>query len=272
VVLALLVAATSTAGNFHTDVTINFGGQRANISDDGLILSLTLDNYSGSGFVSNDRYLYGRFDVGMKLTAGDSAGTDTSFYLSSQGPNHDEIDFEFLGNLSGQPYALQTNVYIDGTGNREQQIYLWFDPTQDFHTYTILWNSYNILYLVDGTPIRVFRNYTSERVDYPSTRPMNVYASLWDASDWATEGGKIKANYSDAPFTAYYRNYTSDGCAFEEGTNSSSCIANQTWDSLVLNSTGRSWIDWTRENYMVYNYCDDTDRFPQGLPLECSLP
>ncbi|XP_042941799.1 xyloglucan endotransglucosylase/hydrolase 2-like [Carya illinoinensis] len=262
----------SFAGTFYDHFDITWGDHRAKILDEGNLLTLTLDQVSGSGFQSKREYLFGRMDMQLKLVSGNSAGTVTAYYLSSEGPNHDEIDFEFLGNLSGEPYIVHTNVYTQGKGNREQQFYLWFDPTKDFHTYSIVWNPQRIIFLVDDIPIRVFNNEESIGVPFPKRQPMKLYSSLWNAEQWATRGGLVKTDWSKAPFTACYRHFNAEACFWSQG-NSSSCasdsVSNSGWQTLGLDASGRRRLRWVQKYYMIYNYCTNFKRFPQGFPREC---
>ncbi|KAL7223546.1 hypothetical protein ACSBR1_025074 [Camellia fascicularis] len=62
---------------------------------------------------------------------------------------------------------------------------------------------------VDGTPIREFKNAETIGVPYPKNQPMRIYSSLWNADNWATRGALVKADWTQAPFTASYRNETS---------------------------------------------------------------
>ncbi|XAR58134.1 Xyloglucan:xyloglucosyl transferase [Bertholletia excelsa] len=278
VLLLISVVGIVSAGKFNQDFDITWGDGRGKILNNGDLLTLSLDKASGSGFQSKNEYLFGKIDMQLKLVAGNSAGTVTAYYLSSKGSTWDEIDFEFLGNLSGDPYILHTNVFSQGKGNREQQFYLWFDPTADFHTYSILWNPQHIVFSVDGTPIREFKNAESIGVPYPKSQPMRIFSSLWNADDWATRGGLVKTDWTQAPFTASYRNFKADACIWSSGSSSCSSASSATssssgagsWLSQELESTGQERLRWVQKNYMIYNYCSDAKRFPQGLPPECN--
>ncbi|KAI4363805.1 hypothetical protein MLD38_019977 [Melastoma candidum] len=246
---------------------------------EGDVLKLRLDKYSGAGFASKGKYMFGKVTVQIKLVEGDSAGTVTAFYMSSDGPNHNEFDFEFLGNTTGEPYVVQTNVYVNGVGNREQRLNLWFDPTKDFHSYSILWNQRQVVFLVDETPVRVHSNLEHRGIPYPKNQPMGVYSSIWNADDWATQGGRVKTDWSHAPFVASYRGFDINACpcpdnvAWADNTRrcSSSTERRFWWDSPTvseLNLHQSHQLIWVRANHMIYDYCRDTARFPV-TPAEC---
>ncbi|KAH9329121.1 hypothetical protein KI387_001229 [Taxus chinensis] len=252
-----------------------WGGQHQNVSQDGSSVTLLLDKSSGSGFKSKEANMYGFFNAAVRLQGGYTAGIITSFYLSNnqvyQGW-HDEIDIEFLGTIPGEPYKVHTNVYGNGSGDgtligREQQFHLWFDPTKDFHNYSILWSPSQILILVDGIPIRRFPKTKSLGVTYPS-KPMSVYATLWDASSWATDGGKYKANYTYAPFLSTYTNFQTIGCN-DKDDDCSKVLLDQCLVSPNLTKQQILALQYVRKNYMTYDYCQDLQRYPKGSMPEC---
>ncbi|GMH03979.1 hypothetical protein Nepgr_005818 [Nepenthes gracilis] len=271
--ILLLCLVVVCGGNLYQDLSITWGDGRAKIIGAGNLLTLSLDKFSGSGFQSKNEYLFGKIDMQMKLIPGNSAGTVTAYYWSSEGDGRDEIDMEFLGNLSGDPYTLHTNIYAQGKGDREQQFHLWFDPTADFHTYSILWNPSHIVISVDGIPVREFRNMESKGIPYPKNRPMRIYSSLWNADQWATRGGLVKTDWSRAPFVASYRSFKADACVWAAGRPAPCSIsaANSARFSQKLDPPSLQRLKWVQRNYMIYNYCTDAKRFPYGLPPECSI-
>ncbi|KAG2582634.1 xyloglucan endotransglycosylase/hydrolase protein 8-like [Panicum virgatum] len=260
--LQVASAARSWLTQFTTDGTVRTGYDAAGQK----VMMLNLDRSSGpAGFNSKELFLYGEFSIEMKLIRGNSAGTVSCFYLSSGTDDwRDEIDMEFMGNSSGQPVVLNTNVWANGDGKKEHQFDLWFDPSADYHTYTIIWNPENILFKVDNVFIRSFKRYAD--LPYPSSKPMTLHATLWDGSYWATEKGKVPVDWNNAPFVVSYRSFYANACV-----SGGACRAGSDgWMHRQLDAAEWGTVRWAERNYMRYNYCQDGWRFSQGLPAECS--
>uniref|UniRef100_A0A7N0UF54 GH16 domain-containing protein n=1 Tax=Kalanchoe fedtschenkoi TaxID=63787 RepID=A0A7N0UF54_KALFE len=127
--LVYLMAACSSSsraavskGSFDDNFSVMWAEDHFKTSEDGETWYVSLDNETGCGIQTRQRYRFGWFSMRLKVVAGDSAGVVTAYYMCSEngaGPERDELDFEFLGNRTGQPYLVQTNVYKNGTGNRE---------------------------------------------------------------------------------------------------------------------------------------------------------
>ncbi|GMH09846.1 hypothetical protein Nepgr_011687 [Nepenthes gracilis] len=235
-------------------------------------LTIWLDRTSGSGFKSVRPFRSGYFGASIKLQAGYTAGVITAFYLSNSEAHpgyHDEVDIEFLGTTFGKPYVLQTNVYIRGSGDgriigREMKFHLWFDPTEHFHHYAILWTPTEIIFLVDDVPIRRYPRKSA--ATFPM-RPMWVYGSIWDASSWATEDGKYKADYRYQPFVAQYTNFKATGCTAYSPLRCGPVSASPNPSGGLTRQ--QYWVmRWVQKRYMIYNYCKDYRR-DHSLTPEC---
>ncbi|KAI4328239.1 hypothetical protein L6164_020612 [Bauhinia variegata] len=257
-----------------------FGASNIRILNNGSMATVALDKNSGSGLVSNGRFYYGFFSAAIKLPAGLSSGVVVAFYLSNADKfphNHDEIDIELLGHDKRNDWVIQTNVYANGSVStgREEKFYLWFDPTQQYHYYSILWNNYHTVFLVDNIPVREFIHSSKYPSVYPS-KPMSVYATIWDGSEWATHGGKYGVNYKYAPFVASFAEMELNGCLSNPTAPASSCSKATTSSSdpvngpefTKLSQQQMAAMDWARRKLMFYSYCNDRPRF-KVLPPEC---
>ncbi|KAI7757007.1 hypothetical protein M8C21_003384 [Ambrosia artemisiifolia] len=268
---------------FSGKMSTFFGASNIHMKNNGSYADIILDKKTGSGLVSKDRYHHGFFSAAIKLPMGDTSGVVLAFYMSNSDVfpnNHDEIDFELLGHEKRRQWVLQTNIYGNGSvkTGREEKFYLWFDPTQEFHQYSMLWNTHHIVFLVDNIPIReVIYNQVSSSV-YPS-KPMSLYTTIWDGSQWATHGGKYPVNYKYAPFVASLGELKAEGCLMSKtnSTSPGSCLKSSTLltsdpvegdEYIKLTSQQTAGLKWARSKHMFYSYCKDTSRY-KVLPPEC---
>ncbi|KAL8520827.1 hypothetical protein ACS0TY_011400 [Phlomoides rotata] len=252
-----------------------FGDGNLMVLKDGKSVHISLDDRTGSGFVSQDVYLHGYFSASIKLPADYTAGVVVAFYMSNADmyeKNHDEIDFEFLGNIRGKDWRIQTNIYGNGStsAGREERYGLWFDPTDDFHQYTIVWTEKMIIFYVDNVPIREIQRTETMGGDFPS-KPMSLYATIWDGSDWATNGGKYRISYKYAPYIAEFSDFILHGCAVDP-IEQSKCDDAPKYASISTDLTRqqRSKMANFRSKHMQYSYCYDRTRY-QVPPSECMI-
>ncbi|CAN6280519.1 unnamed protein product [Urochloa humidicola] len=273
-----------------------FGESNMARSPDGRGVSLTLNRYSGSGFISSHYYHHGFFSAAIRLPKDHTAGVVVAFYLSNGDvfeKNHDELDFEFLGNRRRHEWRLQTNVYGNGSTERgrEERYLMPFDPTSEAesHRFSILWSSRAVIFYVDGVAVREVPRGSGG--DYPS-KPMALYATIWDGSTWATDNGRYKVNYKRGPFTAHFSDLVLRGCPAAAvrlddpaalqlqlagsagGDDNSRCAGAEfelmTAEYAIMTPRKRMETRRWRRRQMLYTVCYDTNRYPVPFP-ECDV-
>lgn len=125
---------------------------------------------------------------------------------------------------------------------------------------------------MDNIPIREFSgNINALSSGYP-LKPMSVYATIWDGSEWATHGGKYPVNYKYAPFVVSFADIKMSGCI----SNPTSCSKNNPSgidpiDGQQFSNLSKQQVtamDWARSKLMFYSYCKDSARY-KVMPPEC---
>ncbi|CAD6207733.1 unnamed protein product [Miscanthus lutarioriparius] len=274
-----------------------FGEANMERSADGRGVRLTLNRYSGSGFISKHYYHHGFFSADVTLPMDHTAGVVVAFYLSNGDvfdKTHDELDFEFLGNRRRHEWRLQTNVYGNGSTDRgrEERYLMPFDPTAAAHRFSILWSSRAVIFYVDGVAIREVPRSAAMAGDYPS-KPMAVYATIWDGSTWATDNGRYKVNYRRGPFMAEFSGLVIRGCPAADTAvgngqgqvggdrvamlrlklGAADCDRDaelMTADYAIMTPRKRADMRRWRRRQMLYTVCYDTNRYPASFP-ECDV-
>ncbi|KAJ9171558.1 hypothetical protein P3X46_014911 [Hevea brasiliensis] len=208
------------------------------LDNEGKLVQISLDSNTGGGFISQNAYLHAYFSASVKLQAGYTAGAVATFYTSNvniyASNSHDKLDFMFLDNIEGKRIKR----------GREERYNLWFDPTQDFHAYRILWTSNWIVFYVDELG-----------GDFLS-KPMSLYATIWDGSSWL---GK-PINYTYAPFVTKCSNFILHGCSVDPTRKPPKCEGGF---DLDLSFKGMKNF---RLKQMTYSYCNDRKRYSTSLP------
>jgi xyloglucan:xyloglucosyl transferase len=138
-------------------------------------------------------------------------------------------------------------------------------------------------FFVDKVAIRVYPNDAGKPVNngfFPTAKPMHVFSSIWNADDWATRGGLEKTDWAKGPFVSSYRDFNADSCAWpadDSGAPPACATAAESkqhwWDqppAWALDDAQRKDAAWVGRNLVIYDYCDDRERFP-ALPEECKL-
>ena len=115
-------------------------------------------------------------------------------------------------------------------------------------------------------PIREVKRSAEMGGEYPS-KPMALYATIWDGSSWATNGGKYQANYRYSPFVSEFSELVLSGCRVDAiqmvRGGDRSC---EVGDIGIISPEQRRDMAKFRERNLIYSACYDIYRYPVPFP------
>jgi endo-1,3-1,4-beta-glycanase ExoK len=121
---------------------------------------------------TKQRYGYGTYEARIRAATG--SGLNSAFF-SYIGPadheEHDEIDFEVLGNNSA---AVQVNQYVKAKGGNEKLVSLAGPADEQFNHFAFIWEPSRLRFFVNG----ILVNEVTDPLRIPTSR-QKIFFSLW---------------------------------------------------------------------------------------------
>ena len=172
-------------------------------------MSVTVQSFNPTGWsiFGTDLISNGPLYVGSGITITarlkvDTVKKGTVFAFFLYGPpanitntNHDEIDFEFIGNY---PNYFSTNLYGNeplGVGHPQFTQYSGTSAITDYHTYQIVWLPNSVSWYVDGVLIRTV---TSAQSPIPQG-PMFLHFNAWAPDSSWPDAYSAEMSYVTSP-------------------------------------------------------------------------
>ncbi|KAL6636485.1 hypothetical protein ACP70R_024057 [Stipagrostis hirtigluma subsp. patula] len=274
-----------------------FGEANMERSPDGRAVRLTLNRYSGSGFISSHYYHHGFFSASIRLPADHTAGVVVAFYSCRTGTCSRRTTTSWTlsswatgGGTSGGCRRTCTATAAPSAAGRSATSCPSTPPPPRTASPS------------SGPPAPSSSTSTASPSarprspamagDYPS-KPMAVYATIWDGSTWATDNGRYKVNYKRGPFTAEFSDLVLRGCpaaAVSLGGDATARLQLQLGSSsaptrdtcaeaerelmaaeyATMTARKRMAMRQWRQRQMLYTVCYDTNRYPAPFP-ECDV-
>jgi len=190
---------------------------QVNVADGILKLGFVKQELKGHAYAcgeiqTNQRFLYGAYEVRMKAVGG--SGLNTGFFTYI-GPTHkqphDEIDFEILGKDASK---VQINQYVNGESVGDGKLVdVPGGADQDFNDYAFVWEKDRISWYVNGELV----GEATDPAKLP-THASKIYISLWGSDilkswmgEFADPGAPVAAEIDRVAFTAQ-----GEDCQFPE--------------------------------------------------------
>lgn len=216
----------------------------------------TAKSYKGAEIFSNDAYLYGRYEIRMRVA--NASGVLSTFFTYKDGSEigntfWEEIDIEVFGKNNATEW--QSNVILGSSRPtiHTEQVHTAATSLADaYHTYVVEWTPDYVAWFVDGVEVR---RITGTSTVTSLTNKQSLRFNIWSSESAAWVGAWDDSVLPVYQFVNYidYKAYNTTSKTFEGGWRDDF----DTFDTSRWNKANWSFdtnrVDFAPENALVKN-------------------